>query len=96
MDIVERLHESPCSGDIGCAHNLCVEAADEIERLREKNKELEFENDFLEEQNIRRNKIGMDLYEENKWLREALRKIANDDYTLDVWKIAQAALKEGE
>jgi hypothetical protein len=35
MDIVERLHESPCSGDIGCAHKLCVEAADEIVRLRE-------------------------------------------------------------
>jgi hypothetical protein len=35
MDIVERLHESPCSGDIGCAHKLCVEAANEIERLRE-------------------------------------------------------------
>jgi phage tail tape-measure protein len=34
MDIVERLHESPCSGDIGCAHKLCVEAANEIERYR--------------------------------------------------------------
>jgi len=34
MDIVDRLHESPCSGDIGCAHKLCVEAANEIERLR--------------------------------------------------------------
>jgi hypothetical protein len=38
MDIVERLHESPCSGDIGCAHKLCVEAANEIERLREEAK----------------------------------------------------------
>jgi hypothetical protein len=37
MDIVERLHESPCSGDIGCAHKLCVEAADVIEKLRKLN-----------------------------------------------------------
>jgi hypothetical protein len=40
MDIVKRLHESPCSGDIGCAHKLCVEAAEEIERLREEKKLL--------------------------------------------------------
>ena len=34
MDIVERLHDSPFGGDIGRAHELCVEAANEIERQR--------------------------------------------------------------
>jgi hypothetical protein len=34
-DIVERLRtEVPCISDIGCAYELCGEAADEIERLR--------------------------------------------------------------
>lgn len=34
-DIVERLrNEVPCISDIGCANELCGEAADEIERLR--------------------------------------------------------------
>ena len=34
-DILARLREgSPCAGDVGCADVLCIEAADEIERLR--------------------------------------------------------------
>jgi hypothetical protein len=34
-DIVERLRaDVPCISDIGCAYELCGEAADEIERLR--------------------------------------------------------------
>lgn len=35
-DLMKRLREgSPCAGDVGCADVLCIEAADEIERLRE-------------------------------------------------------------
>ena len=40
-DIVEYLHDSPCKGDIGCAHDLCVAAANEIERLREALRKIE-------------------------------------------------------
>lgn len=34
-DIVWLLrNDTPCNGDIGCAQELCNQAADEIERLR--------------------------------------------------------------
>ena len=36
MDIVERLRlDRPCISDVDCCGDICIEAADEIERLRE-------------------------------------------------------------
>ena len=44
-DIVERLRtEVPCISDIGCAYELCNEAAAEIERLRVALEEIAEEN----------------------------------------------------
>ena len=35
MDIVERLRlDRPCISDVDCCGDICIEAADEIERLR--------------------------------------------------------------
>lgn len=36
MDIVERLRlDRPCISDVDCCGDICIEAADEIERLRD-------------------------------------------------------------
>lgn len=41
-DIVNELRSGgPCSGDIGCANELCSKAAAEIERLRNALKKVE-------------------------------------------------------
>jgi len=87
MDIVERLRD-----DYQKTVELCAEAANEIERLRD---EVHFDVhtiNALSENN--------DLLEaENKRLREALREILTHetDYEpYDCIEIARAALKEGE
>ena len=91
-DIVWSLREDcPCISDIGCAQELCNQAAAEIEQLRQV-----LEN--IQQARVLQGKAIVDASNEIENLRLALEVAAND---LDDWgaytkaKNARAAL-EGE
>ena len=91
-DIVWLLrNDCPCISDIGCAQELCNQAADEIERLRQV-------SENIQQARVLQGKAIIDARNEIESLRLALEVAAND---LDDWGAytkannARAAL-EGE
>ena len=89
-DIVWNLrNDVACNGDIGCADELCNQAADEIERLRQV-----LEN--VQQARVLQGKAIIDANNEIERLRAALSQAAND---LENWgayvkaTVARAALE---
>lgn len=83
MDIVERLRlDRPCISDVDCCGDICIEAADEIERLQR-------EVETLKESRKIAFDASIENLKENERFYEALKKIADrqieDDDAVDAW-----------
>jgi hypothetical protein len=87
-DIVWLLrNDVPCNGDIDCAGELCNQAADEIERLRNV-----LEN--VEQAQVLQGEVIIDADKEIERLRAALKLIADGKETEP--RILASAMLEGE